>query len=102
MRTAYTKDSTGGLTRGQVGPRRESGPSPAPRPQRKTGDEGREGKNERDLGEKKKRDPEARPTAGGFGQAYIGGFDSAGPVRAKESNKRRREAKNENGGEEGA
>lgn len=45
--TAYTKDSTGGLTRGQVGPRRESGPSPAPRPQKKTGDEGREGENER-------------------------------------------------------
>lgn len=47
--TEYTKDSTGGLTRGQVGPRREreSGPSPAPRPQRKTGEEGREGENER-------------------------------------------------------
>jgi len=60
--------------------------------QRKTGPRSRrdieEEEGERDLSEEKKRGPEARPTAGGFGQAHIGSFDStwcgsgtAGPVR---------------------
>lgn len=45
----------------------------------------------RDLGEKKKRGPEARPTAGGFGQAYIGGFDSAGPAREEKQQEKERQ-----------
>lgn len=36
----------------------------------------RGGKREPDLSEEKKRGPEARPTAGGFGQAHVGSFDS--------------------------
>lgn len=45
----------------------------------------------RDLGEKKKRGPEARPTAGGFGQAYIGGFDSAGPAREEKQQEKEKQ-----------
>lgn len=74
--------------------RERAGPSPAPRPQRKTGDEGRKGGKEREISvRRRKGSPRRDLLPGGFDQAYIGGFDSAGPVRVKESNKRRREAK---------
>lgn len=35
-----------------------------------------EGERKQDLSEEKKRGPEARPTARGFGQAHVGSFDS--------------------------
>lgn len=82
VRSVYETFSGRVDQRSQVGPQRETGP----RSRRDIEEE--EGEREQDLSEEKKRGPEARPTAGGFGQAHIGSFDStrcgcgtAGPVR---------------------